>query len=128
LRRSVFCAKREIIVQRLSVTAMVLAALLMSTVRLPATVCPVASSAIGKSCQGCCANKTCCADSKANHNILSTPIARDSGGNQDVVAAASEIVTAKASQFTTRETFPRFSAVCIADSAPQPAFLCTFLI
>jgi hypothetical protein len=107
---------------------MVLAALLMSAVRLPATVCPIASSAIGKSCQGCCANKTCCADSKGNQNVLSTPIAKDSSGNQELVATVSQVVTVKAAQFTTRETFPRFSAVCIADSAPQPAFLCTFLI
>jgi hypothetical protein len=128
LRGSVFCAKHEIIVQRLTVTGMVLAALFMTAVRLPAMVCPVASSAIGKACQGCCANKTCCADSKRNQNVLSTPIAKDSCGNQELVAAASQIVTAKASQFTTRESSPRVSAVFIADSAPQPAFLCTFLI
>jgi hypothetical protein len=107
---------------------MVLAALLMSAVRLPATVCPVANPAIGKSCHGCCANKTCCAESKKNQNIPSTPIAKDSGGNHELVAIVSQVVSAKVAQFTTREPSLRFSAVCIADSAPQPAFLCTFLI
>jgi hypothetical protein len=107
---------------------MVLAALLMSAVRLPAMVCPVASSAIGKSCQGCCANKTCCADSKGNQNVLSTPIAKNSGGNQELVATASQIVTAKVAHFTTRQSSPQFLVAFIADSAPRPAFLCTFLI
>src|SRR5947208_1021672 len=97
--------------------------------RLPASSCPVAGAPIGKACrQGCCANKSCCADSQKNHNVPSPPLAKDGGSNYQLVAVVAPCLTYSVVEFHSIQISPHSLAICGASSAPRPAFLCTFLI
>jgi len=106
---------------------LVLIALVMSAARLPATVCPVASLAIGQACHGCCKNKKCCADSQKNQRVPATPIAKDGSGNHELTAVVAQGVAARPLEFVAPE-ISRAIAICVAHSPPSRAVLCTFLI
>jgi len=115
--------------KQLTLTTFLLIGLVASAVRLPASICPVASAPIGKACQmGCCANKCCCVQSQKQQNLPSTPLAKDSASNvQPIIAVAATVipfVTPPHSFHISSNT----SASLVADQAPRPALLCTFLI
>jgi hypothetical protein len=116
-------------VKQLTLTAFLLTALFTSAMRLPATSCPVAGAPIGKACRpGCCANKSCCADSQKNHNVPSPPLAKDSASNYQPVAIVALCLTASVVEFRSIQISPHSVATCVARSAPRLALLCTFLI
>jgi hypothetical protein len=116
-------------VKRLMLTALLLTALFTSAVRLSAAVCPVLGAPIGKACQmGSCASKSCCADSQKNHKLPSTPLAKDSGSNYELVAVVTPTIATAPTPISALELSSRFSAADIIVSAPKPALLCTFLI
>jgi hypothetical protein len=108
----------------------VLAALCTSAVRLPALECAVVSAPIGKSCQmDCCANKSCCLQSqKKQHELPKTPLTRDNGLNQQLVAVVAPLLTTDRIKFPEIASSPYLSAIQVTHLAPKPALLCTFLI
>jgi hypothetical protein len=114
-------------VKWLTIVAVLLTALFTGAVRLPASMCPIASAQMGKACHGCCANKKCCADSQKNYNLPSQPLAKDSASNHDLMAVA-VVALAKGFSFQSFELRPDSSATQFANSAPRLALLCTFLI
>ena len=77
---------------------------------------------------GCCANKCCCVQSQKQQNLPSTPLAKDSASNvQPVIVVAVTVIP----YVTPPHSFyisPNTSAFLVADQAPRPALLCTFLI
>src|SRR5262249_43937831 len=114
--------------KQLTVAAIVLTALFASAVRLPATVCAVASSPIGEAChQGCCANKKCCADSQKNHSLPAQPLLKTSG-NHEVIAIVAPVLRASIVSIRSFDVSESPSSSGTFSSAPRPALLCTFLI
>jgi hypothetical protein len=117
------------VLSRLTLTACILVALVTSAVRLPASVCPVVSAPIGKSCRmGCCVNKACCCESQKTRSLPSAPAVKDSGANQQLVAisvADKPLFCAETSAFQ-RTDFA--AAKSIVSAQPQLAVLCSFLI
>jgi hypothetical protein len=106
--------------------ALLLTALFVSAVRLPALECVVASAPIGKACKPvCCANKACCAESQKNHSLPSTPLVKD-GGNHALTATVATTSTNFVVPFQSLLVFRPPAAV--ATSAPRLELLCTFLI
>lgn len=125
----ILTAKLEAMMRGLIVTALVCCALASDVVRLPASVCAVSSAPMGKACQpGCCANKKCCADSQANRSLPSQPLAKTGSANPDSLAVPATSLTLAISPVRSFELFPRSKTVYRVSAAPQPAFLCTFLI
>jgi hypothetical protein len=113
----------------LTLTALLLTALFTSAIRLPASVCAVASPPIGKSCQqGCCGNKVCCADSQKNKSLPSTPAVKDDVANQQLVAIPATGIVAVCRQFQSSRHADFTLAKTPASTSPQLAVLCTFLI
>jgi hypothetical protein len=117
-------------VKRLIATVLILTALFTSAVRLPAAECAVASAPIGKACKmDCCANKSCCFESqKKRHELPQSPLTRDNGSHQQVIAIIAPRLTTEHIQFPDIDTSPHSSAIKVTHSAPRPALLCTFLI
>src|SRR5436190_5066150 len=102
-------------------TTFLLVVLLATAVRLPASVCPVASAPIGKGCQmGCCASKCCCVQLQKQQNLPSTPLAKDGAADvQPLVAVAATVIPF----VTPPQPFhisPNTSAFLVADQAPRP--------
>ena len=117
------------IVKRLTLTAIMLLALLAGAVRLPASVCPVSSAPLGQPCRmGCCANKCCCADSQKNHNLPSPPAAKDNSANHEISAVVWATTTNFVPSSQLFEASSSSSAVAPASPAPRLELLCTFLI
>jgi hypothetical protein len=78
---------------------------------------------------GCCANKCCCADSQKNHNLPSPPpLAKDSGGNHELIAVVAATATNLITFSEPLDIVFVSSAGLIVTSAPRPEILCTFLI
>ena len=116
-------------VRKLTLAAFVLTALFTSAVRLPAITCAVNSAPIGKTCKtGCCANKTCCAESQNNRSLPSTPAIKDTGASQQLVAIPTT------NSVTIFGRLLSVNRVNLAIAQPricarlQLAVLCTFLI
>jgi hypothetical protein len=118
----------ESVVKELAFTAFVLTSLFVGTIRLPASVCPVSSGIIGKSCHGCCANKGCCADLQNNHSLPSQPLAKSGDANHEFVAIANVGLTTASFSLPLFAVSLSSSAIHIVGSTPRAAFLCTFLI
>jgi hypothetical protein len=111
----------------LTVTALICCALVSSAVRLPAFVCAVSSAAIGKACHpGCCVNKRCCAESQKT--LPSQPLAKSGSANPDFVAVAAASLARVIVPVRSFERLPHATTVYVVNTAPRPAFLCTFLI
>jgi hypothetical protein len=116
-------------VTRFTLTVVVLTALFSSAVRLPAAVCVVASTPIGKAChQGCCANKVCCVDSEKNKSLPSTPAVKDTGANQQPVAIPLANSLDVFAQLPVVESVDPAGKKTIICAQPQLAVLCSFLI
>ena len=114
---------------RLTFTGVVLTALFMGAVRLPAQACAVLSPPIGKSCQqGCCANKACCAESQNNKSLPSQPLAKDSDAGQQLVAVVFHISPSFSPQLHSLERTDLAVAKIVECDSPRLAVLCTFLI
>ena len=117
------------VVRRVTVTALLVAVLFTSAVRLPASVCPVKSAPIGKACQmGCCSNKCCCVQLQKQQNLPSTPLAKDNASNAQPIIAITATAIAVVTPPRIVDGSLNGSAFLIADHAPRPALLCTFLI
>src|SRR5262249_59219014 len=109
-------------------TALVLTAVFYGAVRLPAVVCPVLSAPIGKACRmGACPSQSCCADSQKNHQLPSTPLAKDSGANYQLLAVLAPNM-ATVTPIRSLQLSSHFSAADIIVFAPRLPLLCTFLI
>ncbi len=110
--------------------AVLLTALFTSTVRLPASSCPVLSAPIGQSCKpGSCPNKSCCAQAEKNKSLPSTPLAKDDSASQQLVAVVAPRQTTCLIPVQAGERSSDLSAHRVVNSAaPKRVFLCTFLI
>jgi hypothetical protein len=103
-------------------------ALFTAPVGLAARSCILTNAPSQKACQpSCCANKTCCATSPRNTAPSSQPLAKvDSGQQLTAVCFAAALPLSScevgAEQFRFQAGAPS------ANSPPQLALLCTFLI
>jgi hypothetical protein len=103
-------------------------ALFTAPVGLAARSCILTNAPSQKACQpSCCANKTCCATSPRNTAPSSQPLAKaDSGQQLSAICFAAALPLSScevgAEQFRLQATAP------LANSPPQLALLCTFLI
>jgi hypothetical protein len=124
-----FCAIGESIVRRLTLTFFLLTTLVLSAVRLPASVCAVSSAPIGKACQqGCCANKSCCAESQQNRSLPAPPLTKDGGPNHELLAIVTPSLANAIVSVRPFGVSPHSAASFVAISRPRLAVLCTFLI
>jgi hypothetical protein len=115
---------------RMLFAALMLAALVTSSVKLPASECVAAGSPIGKSCRmACCANKTCCIDSqKKQHEPAKLPVTRDNASDQQFVAAIAAPIISAHLNVDAVEQLRDSTAAGYCRFALRPALLCTFLI
>jgi hypothetical protein len=113
---------------RIMISVAMAAALFMAPVGLAARSCILVNAPSQKACQpSCCANKTCCATSPKNTAPPSQPLAKADSGQQ-LTAICFEAALPLSSREFGAEQF-RFQATApLANSPPQLALLCTFLI
>ncbi|MDP9254696.1 MAG: hypothetical protein M3O66_07155 [Verrucomicrobiota bacterium] len=115
--------------RQLTLALLLVAALFMSALRLPAQSCLLSSSAIEKACRpGCCANKTCCATSARNTVIPSQPLAKNSATHELAAVVAHANPTLLPDQGSATKLAVRSQAQSAAHSPPRLALFCTFLI
>src|SRR5438046_9673470 len=82
-------------INRLTLAALIVMALFVSAVRLPASACPASSPSIGQACkQGSCPNKACCAEAEKNKaRPSSQPFVKDDTTASLLVAVVTSSVT-----------------------------------
>lgn len=114
--------------KKLTLTVIVLTALFASAIRLPASACVATSVPMGKACQGCCANKTCCADSQKIKSLPSIPAAKDATANQQLLAIQATNGFGVVVELPCVERTYSVPAETIICTQPQLAVLCSFLI
>ena len=123
-----FAATCKLRMSRIAVVALLFSTLVVSAVRLPASVCPASGAPMVKACvQGCCANKTCCADSQKNHRLPSPPLVKN-GESHELNAVIAPSPTTAVVPIRSFDVSPNASAIYTTSSAPRLALLCTFLI
>jgi hypothetical protein len=115
-------------VTRIAFAVCLLAALFSTTIRLPASVCPVASAPAGEACQmGCCANKCCCARS-VKSEPAPVPAAKQTEAKVELIgdiAISAHFIMAPIAIEPAQ--FGRTPSNVVI-SKTRPALLCTFLI
>ena len=114
--------------RRVTVGLVVVAALFLATVRLPAAPCIVTNTPGPKACQpGCCANKACCATSHQRTGPPVQPLAK-SGLDQQSFTALPATTAPLLTLSSSSESRIVFHTEPVAHSPPRPSLLCTFLI
>jgi len=106
-------------------------ALFVSAVRLPASACPVSSPPIGQACkQGSCPNKACCAEAEKNKaRPPSPPLVKDDSTASLLVAIVTPGLTSYLLSVRPAEHSADPTALGLtASTPPKRVFLCTFLI
>jgi hypothetical protein len=113
---------------RIIISMATVAALFTAPVGFAARSCILSSAPNQKACQlRCCPNKTCCATSPKNTAPSSQPLAK-ADSSQQLNTACFAVALPFSSYETGAEQF-RFQATApSANSPPQLALLCTFLI
>jgi hypothetical protein len=114
---------------RIIISVTTAAALFMAPVGLAARSCILTNAPSQKACQpSCCANKTCCATSPKNTAPPSQPLAKADSGQQLSALCFATAALPLASCEVGVEQFRFHAAAPLANSPPQLALLCTFLI
>lgn len=111
-----------------SAAVMLVVALVIGAVRLPAAPCILSNAPTEKACaMDCCKNKSCCETSHQRTGLPVQPLAKAGSSHQNVVALASTVPVAVFNYVAERPVIFS-SAECNAHSPPPLALLCIRLI
>ena len=115
--------------KRLTIVGLLVTALLAGAVRLPAQSCVLSKVPSEKSCQqGCCANKTCCAEAEKNTAPPSQPLVKNNNVSHEFVAGVVSSLQTVVCELQSTEHSGISVTDRVAGSPPRLALLCTFLI
>ncbi len=113
---------------KISMSMLVVIALLFGAIRLPAAPCILSNAPTEKACQsGCCAYKSCCETSHKRTGLPAQPLAKSASDQQNVVSLPALVGIEMLNRTATEIGFFS-SAECIAHSPAPLALNCIRLI